>query len=395
MPRGAAVIPYRGKRGVVWRIKYADAADKQIMETVGAERDGVTRKHAEAELRERLVRVERKGYRRAKPITFSQWSVTWLEEGKHRRAWKPGTVKAYENAIRRLDDYFGQHRLAGIKPRDVTGFIRHVMTVPDKRTGKPLSAKFVELLVSVLHDICKGAVAEELIDRNPVTSVERPRVRPYKPRILTPQEVSRISRSFSDERARSVFLTLVMTGVRRFELQALRWRYVNLVEGTLRVAESKSEEGERSLALPRSVVDALADLYRATPFKGDDEYVFAHPTRGSALDADWFAGELRAAMTKADIEGTARPFHDLRHTALTNLAATGASPIAVMATAGHRSMNTTRKYVHLAGVVFRDDADALEARLLGDRGRTFYRSESASDDLTGSEPAFHAGADAV
>ena len=25
MPRGAAVIPYDGKRGRVWRIKYADA----------------------------------------------------------------------------------------------------------------------------------------------------------------------------------------------------------------------------------------------------------------------------------------------------------------------------------------------------------------------------------
>ncbi len=30
-----------------------------------------------------------------------------------------------------------------------------------------------------------------------------------------------------------------------------------------------------------------------------------------------------------------RTFHDMRRTALTNLAATGASPIAVMATAGH------------------------------------------------------------
>jgi hypothetical protein len=39
----------------------------------------------------------------------------------------------------------------------------------------------------------------------------------------------------------------------------------------------------------------------------------------------------------------------------TNLAATGASPIAMMATAGHRSMQTTKQYLHLAGVVFRDE----------------------------------------
>ena len=47
------------------------------------------------------------------------------------------------------------------------------------------------------------------------------------------------------------------------------------------------------------------------------------------------------------------------------MAATGASPIAVMATAGHRSMQTTKQYVHLAGVVFREEASALEQRLLG------------------------------
>jgi hypothetical protein len=55
----------------------------------------------------------------------------------------------------------------------------------------------------------------------------------------------------------------------------------------------------------------------------------------------------------------------MRHTAITNLAATGASPIAVMATAGHRSMSTTKGYLHLAGVVFRDESAALEQRLLG------------------------------
>ena len=48
MPRGSAVIRYDGARGTVWRIKYADAAGQQVMETIGAERDGITRKMAEA-----------------------------------------------------------------------------------------------------------------------------------------------------------------------------------------------------------------------------------------------------------------------------------------------------------------------------------------------------------
>jgi hypothetical protein len=46
------------------------------------------------------------------------------------------------------------------------------------------------------------------------------------------------------------------------------------------------------------------------------------------------------------------------------IAAAGEQPIALMARAGHSSMATTKGYLHLAGVVFRDEADALERRLL-------------------------------
>ncbi len=36
-----------------------------------------------------------------------------------------------------------------------------------------------------------------------------------------------------------------------------------------------------------------------------------------------------------------------------------------MTKAGHANMNTTKIYMHMAGVVFRDEAERLEARLLG------------------------------
>ena len=91
--------------------------------------------------------------------------------------------------------------------------------------------------------------------------------------------------------------------------------------------------------------------------------MFAHPTRGSQLEHEWYPGEFRAALAAVGITDHVRPFHDARHAALTNMAATGARPIAVMATAGHRSMQTTKQYLHLAGVVFRDEASALDARM--------------------------------
>ena len=123
MPRGAALIPYHGKRGTVWRIKYADAEGRQVMETLGPEREGWDRKKAEAELRERLVRVERKGYRRPKPTRFRDYAETWFSEGERRRQWKPATVRAYRFVRERLVDHFGPMPLGAIRPRHVAAFV--------------------------------------------------------------------------------------------------------------------------------------------------------------------------------------------------------------------------------------------------------------------------------
>jgi integrase/recombinase XerD len=215
-----------------------------------------------------------------------------------------------------------------------------------------------------MHDVFKVAVTEELLQVNPVTGIERPRVQRQRWRILQPAEVPAVSKAFTDDRARRVFLTFMLTGLRRSELLGLRWGHVNLVEGTLRVVESKSEEGERLVALPSPLVTELMDHYAGSSYRSDEDFVFAHPKRGSRMCVDWFREQLDKALAAAGITDRIR-IHDLRHAALTNLAATGASPITVMSVAGHRSMSTTKQYVHLAGVVFRDDADALSRRLLG------------------------------
>jgi integrase len=95
--------------------------------------------------------------------------------------------------------------------------------------------------------------------------------------------------------------------------------------------------------------------------------VFAHPQTGARLGADRYREQLQNALQKADIpeRERIRPFHDARHAALTHLALTPeASELVLMATAGHRSFQTTRKYLHLAGRSFPTAAAALEDRLL-------------------------------
>lgn len=374
------VIRYEGVRGIVWRIQYRDGSGKQVKETVGAERDGITEKQARELLADRLSDVRRKAYRRPAPLTFSAYSERWFEEGKLRRAWKPGTVRAYRNGLGHLDDYFGPLRLAAIRPRDVAGYTREAL--------ERSAAKTVQLHLNLLHDVFRTARAEELVESNPVDGAERPKTRRRRWRILEPVEVARVRNAFTDEQARTIFLTLILTGVRRFELQALRWRDVDLVEGVLRVRESKSEEGERAIAISPVLAEELWQHRRRSAFQGDGELVFCHPKRGSKINHEWYAGEFRSALAAAGISDYVRPFHDARHASLTNGAAAGESPIALMSRAGHRSMQTTKAYLHLAGTVFPDEAAALEQRLLG--GAKLHQTEVTSADLSDANVALQA-----
>lgn len=74
---------------------------------------------------------------------------------------------------------------------------------------------------------------------------------------------------------------------------------------------------------------------------------------------------LQAALKRAGITRRVRPFHDGRHTAITNDAASGNHPSAIQARAGHADFSTTQRYIDLAGVSFRDEAERAEQRILG------------------------------
>jgi hypothetical protein len=93
--------------------------------------------------------------------------------------------------------------------------------------------------------------------------------------------------------------------------------------------------------------------------------VFCHPQTSGPYDRKRYADTLRAALAKAKVAGHVRPFHDGRHTALTNIAAAGVPPAALQAGARRTDTSTTQRYIDLAGVHFRAEAELAERRLFG------------------------------
>jgi integrase len=87
------------------------------------------------------------------------------------------------------------------------------------------------------------------------------------------------------------------------------------------------------------------------------------PTRGGPLSADGLDEVLGAARDRAGLaHGTC---HELRHTCFTRLREAGMAIEAVQAQAGHRSIASTRIYLHLSADWLADEyrraTDAIEA----------------------------------
>jgi len=95
------------------------------------------------------------------------------------------------------------------------------------------------------------------------------------------------------------------------------------------------------------IAEELNQHYQRTAFKGDAGLVFCPPKRGTVYSKEIWTPLFAAALKAAGIKDRVRPFHDLRHTAITLDAASGASEIAVMTKAGHASFATTRTYLAL------------------------------------------------
>ena len=152
------------------------------------------------------------------------------------------------------------------------------------------------------------------------------------------------------------------------EGDAGRWT-VRLVSGDGALLSSMVVTGSAVDCEPTTigpkVAEALFDHRGRTSYAGDDEFVCCRPDKGTVLDHKRYAKTFGAALAKAEITDRVRPFHDGRHSAITHEAAAGSAPAAIQARAGHADFSTTQRYINLAGVVFRDEAERAEARILG------------------------------
>jgi integrase len=364
-PLTGAVIERRGKNGMAYGLRFT-AYGKRRFVTLGG--DGWDRARAEAELQNILADVRRGRWQPAtsEPVvgpveepSFHLLASEWVERRRHEVdartvehwAWALSThVLPFFAEFRpsqinaALIEKFKTSKLAE-RERRLAAIERWRGEDPAKRgrmPARPLSNSSVNKCLKVLAQVLDDAVEFGHVETN-VARGKRRRLKAGKPKRtwLELVEVQAVLAAAGKHRA--LIATMILAGLRVGELAALRWRCVDLAAGKLRIADAKTDAGERVVDVSPWLLDELK-LHRAdSRFTGPDELVF--PTgRGTIRNRSNVTRQiLRPAIERANVElaSTGRsPIegvtnHSLRRTFCALLFETGASPAYVMAQMGH------------------------------------------------------------
>jgi integrase/recombinase XerD len=168
------------------------------------------------------------------------------------------------------------------------------------------------------------------------------------PKILSPGDVDRLLGALRTHRDRTMVLAMLLGGVRRCEVLGLRMRDVRVADRALFIADGKGGH-QRLVPIASTFLTALGDYLRdERPADTTTDRVFVvlkRPRRGRPLTLEGLDEIVAGAKHRAGLERCT--CHQLRHTCLTRLREAGMALEAVQAQAGHRSIESTRIYLHL------------------------------------------------
>ncbi len=180
-------------------------------------------------------------------------------------------------------------------------------------------------------------------------------------RLLTPDEISRLGQALDrieeegSEMPSTITLVrlLILTGCRLGEIQNLKWEFVEIENGCLRLPDSKT--GAKVVPLGGAAINLLAGLPRE-PFvnyvcpglKPDRPLVGIHRA--------WY--RIRATAGLQDLR-----LHDLRHGWASLAASSGLSLPIIGAILGHTQPGTTQRYAHFLQEPLKQAADLVAGKL--------------------------------
>jgi integrase len=323
--------------------------------------------------------------------TFAEWfkGRFWNEWVVGRRN-KPTEVKSkdfiYEG---HLKPWFGELRLDEIGTGEISAFRASLVK-------KKLSEKRINNILAVLSKPMKYAVDCELISKSPkigMYKVERPEIEPWDfeqyARLLKAAKIE------GDDWYAAVSLA-GEAGLRSGEVKALRWREdVDMTAKTITVnqqtcyGETTTPKGRTRRTIP--MTDALSKALRALETVREG-FVVRNLDGSQKSDGQANAVILRICRRAGLPE---KRWHTLRHTFGTHAALFGVNPWRLQSWMGHKRIDETMIYVHVAENHRREipecvleaglgesDPDRRILKMLAARGKNLAKTEVTANETS-------------
>ena len=224
--------------------------------------------------------------------------------------------------------------------------------------GNALSDSSVRGIHMMLHQAMDAAVQDRLIVKNPTDGTVIPKANYAPKKILTEAQLQKFLDVVKQDPVWSdFFYTELTTGMRRGEICGLRWQdfdektgrlqirraVTNRKGGGVKVGETKTEKGTRSIQLPPSTVEILKQRKK----KSYSEWIFHNPTVPELpLSPETAYRRMKTLLRYAELPPIR--FHDLRHTFATHALTSGVDAKTLSGILGHTNASfTLDTYTHV------------------------------------------------
>jgi integrase len=290
-----------------------------------------------------------------------------LEREAH---WSAKTRVIHANSLRHLQHYFGKLLLNEIRAEDIAHYQRE-----RKREGA--SNRSINIEVGLVRLVLRKArmwskIADDVQMLNERSEIGRE---------LSDDEIHRLLAACKASTSRALYpavLTSIHTGLRSQELRLLRWRQVDLIEGTVTVGKSKTAGGEgRVVYLSAAAIRTLKDWRSKFPDAQPDHAIFPRESYALLGKKGTFGGRVipfktfpdqpvhsfkTAWQTAKKAAGVECRWHDLRHSAASRLAAGGATDQTLQALLGWMSPKMIERYSHVRNEAKRKAVAVFDAK---------------------------------
>lgn len=227
-----------------------------------------------------------------------------------------------------------------------------------KSKNKPYSAATINRYVAAAAALFTWCIKKRLTPKawvNPCKGIEKIPENNEVVRFLSEAERTALLAACKESKWPKLYLLVLLaltTGARSGELENLYWDDIDWTRCEATIHQTKNGD-KKTLPLMPAIMNEL------TKHKGPgNRLIFASIKRPDVSFN--YVGVWKEALKSSKIKDFR--FHDLRHTCASYLAQNGATLLEIGDVLGHRNLNVTKRYSHLAI----DHKKALISRVMGD-----------------------------